>query len=195
VPTSANTRPNSLSKPCQTHSPVRLEKCKNLGKWRLGTEGTPYYPLAGGGICGHQTDTPSLRLSDSPSECCRAFPLGPSGSDSRRFPLRLVTVSLASRYFSPIPAKSRYFPQFPAGELVGLPLIQNQKSQFKNPLPARFPRNAKTSVNTALSRFQECKNPGKMRVVTLVTLVTLPNPGRGGESFQSSARLFVCFAV
>ena len=41
VPASVNTRPNSLSKPCQNHSPVRLQNRKNFGKMGLGTEGTP----------------------------------------------------------------------------------------------------------------------------------------------------------
>jgi hypothetical protein len=42
----------------------------------------------------------------------------------------------------------------------------------------------KTSVNTGLSRFQVFKNLGRMRIVTLVTLVTLPKPGRGGRKFE-----------
>jgi len=45
--------------------PARFAKMKNPDKHGLGTEGTPYSPLAGGGICCH-TDTPTRRLPDSP---------------------------------------------------------------------------------------------------------------------------------
>jgi len=42
-------------------------------------------------------------------------------------------------------------------------------------------RYAGTFRGTLLARFAKMQNPGKMRPVTLVTLVTLPKPGRGGE--------------
>jgi len=67
-----------------------------------------------------------------------------------------------------------------------LVLLEGPKTQETR--VARFPyartlrKNAKTSINTGLSRFQECKSLGKMRLGTLVTLGKLPNPGRGGEN-------------